>query len=192
MPHRGLQIIFMTALLWLSWLLMTLIHEAGHVIGALCTGGTIRRVIWHPAVLSRTDVHPNPHPVAEVWAGPLIGVMAPLLLAGLAQMFRLRIAFIGWFIAGFCLIANGAYIGIGAIHPIGDAQELVRFGMPRWSLATFGIAAGLSGLWIWHLISPRLGFGNHPREIERRDAYWTLIAAASATLIGIILGNRGL
>ncbi|HWE96938.1 MAG TPA: hypothetical protein VG269_23455, partial [Tepidisphaeraceae bacterium] len=76
MPHRFHQLLLVFSILWLSWLTMMLVHESGHVIGALCTGGRVRRVVWHPAVISRTDVQPNPHPIIEVWAGPVIGSLA--------------------------------------------------------------------------------------------------------------------
>src|SRR5690349_1253605 len=106
MPQRLLQLLLVASLLWFGWLVMTLIHECGHFIGALCTGGTVQRVVWHPVAFSRTDVDPNPHPLIEVWAGPVIGSLLPLLVASLTTAFRLRSSYLFWVIAGFCLIAN--------------------------------------------------------------------------------------
>jgi len=146
MLERFRQILLVASILWLSWLAMMLVHESGHVLGALSTGGHVQRVVWHPAVISRTDVRPNPHPLVEAWAGPLLGSLIPLAVAGIASAFRLRIAYLIWAVAGFCLIANGAYIGIGAVRPIGDAQELIAHGMSRWPLAVFGTVALISGL----------------------------------------------
>jgi hypothetical protein len=42
------------------------------------TGGTVERVVLHPLSISRTDVSPNPHPVAVVWLGPIVGSVVPL------------------------------------------------------------------------------------------------------------------
>jgi hypothetical protein len=190
-PHRIRQILLLAGILWLSWLLMMLVHEGGHVIGALCTGGVVRRVVWHPAVLSRTEVWPNPHPLVEVWAGPVIGCALPLAVAGLASLIRLRLAYLVWVVAGFCLVANGAYIGVGALDPVGDARELVAHGAPRWMLGAFGVVAAGAGIWIWHRVSARLGFGRSPSAISARDAYAVFVVAALVTAIGFLVGDRG-
>lgn len=191
MTQRLHQIVLISSILWLSWLTMMLVHESGHVIGALATGGRVRRVVWHPAVISRTDVQPNPHPLIEVWAGPLIGSLLPLAVAAIASLLRLRAAYLVWVMAGFCLIANGAYIGVGAFHPIGDAEELIAHGMPRWPMAAFGIIALISGFWIWHRVSPKLGFGNAPDRIHPKHAYATAGIAAVLTVVGFAFGNAG-
>jgi hypothetical protein len=115
MAQRFQQVLLIVSILWLSWLVMMLVHEGGHVLGAVCSGGQVRRVVWHPAVISRTDVRPNPHPLVEVWAGPTIGSLVPLASAVIASALRRRWAYLLWAAAGFCLIANGAYIGVGAI-----------------------------------------------------------------------------
>src|SRR5438045_9111146 len=120
MPRRVRQILFIVSILWISWLAMMLVHESGHVLGAVFTGGRVRRVVWHPAVISRTDVRPNPHPLIEVWAGPVVGSVVPLAVAVLASVIRLRVAHVLWVVAGFCLIATGAYIGICAGRPVGQ------------------------------------------------------------------------
>jgi hypothetical protein len=191
MLRRCHQILLVVSILWLSWLTMMLVHECGHVLGALATRGQVRRVVWHPAVISRTDVRPNPHPLIEVWAGPIFGSAVPFVVAAAASLLRLRVAYLSWVIAGFCLIANGAYIAIGASHPIGDAQELVAHGMARWPMGVFGSIAVATGFWIWHRVSPRLGFGPLPAEISARHAYLTLAVAATMTAVGFAFGDRG-
>src|SRR4051812_33531439 len=113
MPWRFRQILAVGGILWISWLTMMLVHECGHVLGGLATGGRVRQVVWHPAVISRTDVRPNPHPLIEVWAGPIFGSVFPILIASVASLVRFRASYLFWVVAGFCLIANGAYIGIG-------------------------------------------------------------------------------
>jgi len=191
MPRRVRQILFIVSILWISWLAMMLVHESGHVLGAVFTGGRVRRVVWHPAVISRTDVRPNPHPLIEVWAGPLIGSIVPLAFAVLASVIRLRVAHVLWVVAGFCLIANGAYIGIGAVRPVGDAKELIELGVARWTLALFGMIAAIPGLWIWHRVSPKVDFGKAPEPVSDRLALGTFVIAVLMTALGVAFGNRG-
>jgi hypothetical protein len=192
MPARLYQILLVLSLLWLSWLAMMLVHEGGHVVGAVCTGGRVRRMVWHPAALSRTDVWPNPHPLIEVWAGPAVGSLVPLVIAGVASAFRLRVGYLVWVVAGFCLIANGAYLGVGAVSPVGDAAELIKHGTPSWWLAAFGVVTVIPGFWIWHRVSPRLGFGDSPGPVSARHAYGCFVLAVVVTVLGFALGDRGL
>ncbi|HWB53696.1 MAG TPA: hypothetical protein VG722_05865 [Tepidisphaeraceae bacterium] len=191
MPARRAQILLVTSFLWISWLLMMLIHESGHVLGAVISGGVVRHVIWSPLALSRTDVQPNPHPLFEVWAGPIFGATLPLAIGGLLQTLRRRVAYLMWAFAGFCLIANGAYIGVGSVVAVGDAKQLVALGMARWTLAIFGLLAAIPGMWIWDRISPQFGFGPKPAPINSRHAYGTFVAATLVTVLGILLGNPG-
>jgi len=155
----------------LCWLAMQAVHELGHVVGAWSMGGTVTRVVLHPLTISRTDLGHNPRPLVVVWAGPLAGVLAPL-----AAWFAVRIAAAAWdylvrFFAGFCLIANGAYIGAGAWNGVGDCGEMLRHGTPIGVLWLFGLLAVASGLWLWHGLGPSFGFGRSPGVVDRRAAY---------------------
>jgi hypothetical protein len=191
MRSRLHQFVLLASILWTSWLTMMLVHESGHVLGAVTSGGRVRQVVWHPMVISRTDVRPNPHPLVEVWAGPVVGSVVPLAVAAVLAATRVRFAYLAWVLAGFCLIANGAYIGIGVWQPVGDTRELVALGTPRWCLALFGAVAVVGGFWIWQRVSPRLGFGRTPATVSARQAYATLLVAVIVTLIGFAFGNRG-
>jgi hypothetical protein len=134
---------------------MQAVHELGHVVAAWLTGGTVQRVVLHPFTISRTDVSPNPHPLVVVWAGPLVGVSLPLVAVVCSRMVLPAGRRFLDFFAGFCLIANGAYIGVGSIDAIGDAGDMLRHGSPPWLLAMFGILSATCGLWIWHRLTKR-------------------------------------
>ena len=121
---------------------MQAVHETGHVLGAWLTGGRVERVILHPFTISRTDLSENPDPLLVTWAGPLFGVAAPILAWALAALLRMPGAFVLRFFAGFCLLTNGLYIGVGSFGGIGDCGELLRNGAPIWQLWLFG------GLWL--------------------------------------------
>lgn len=152
------QLFVSVAVIYLSWLGMQAIHELGHVLAARATGGTVVRVVLHPVAISRTDVSPNPRPLAVAWGGPLLGAIGPLLFVVASRFVavkRLDWRLYADFFAGFCLIANGAYIGLGSFERIGDAGDLLRHGSPQWLLLAFGVAAIAGGLSVWHLALKR-------------------------------------
>ncbi len=67
------QILLIVSFIGFSWLAMQAVHEAGHVLVARLTGGKVIKVALHPLIVSRTDLGENPHPLAVVWGGPLVG-----------------------------------------------------------------------------------------------------------------------
>src|SRR5438876_3556657 len=128
------QIVLICSTLLGSWLGMQAVHESGHVLGARLTGGRVARVVLHPLTISRTDLAHHPSPRAVVWAGPLLGVALPLLLWAAAAAARLPGAFVLRFFAGFCLLANGLYIGLGSFGRVGDGGVMLRHGSAPWQL----------------------------------------------------------
>ena len=139
----------------IAWFAMQAVHECGHVLAAWAAGGTVQRVVLHPLTISRTDVSPNPHPLIVAWGGPIFGVVAPLVLLAASKSYRTRCTQFLRFFAGFCMVANGAYIGAGSFYEIGDAGDLLRHGAPRWSLFGFGMITLAAGLWVWHRLNWR-------------------------------------
>ncbi|MEZ6129070.1 MAG: hypothetical protein R3C59_10325 [Planctomycetaceae bacterium] len=144
------QFVFVVSLLALSWLAMMAVHELGHVIGAVVTDGTVERVVLHPLRISRTDVRPNPHPVIVVWLGPILGSLFPLFACLTVPRRLTTVRHITQFFAGFCLIANGAYVALGAFEGVGDCGVMLQHGSPFWTLPAFGIITIPAGLFLWH------------------------------------------
>lgn len=107
------QVVLITTFICFSWLAMQVVHETGHVLVARVTGAEVIKVALHPLIVSRTDLGKNPHPLAVVWGGPLLGSLLPLLAFGMAAVFRAPGLYMFRFFSGFCLIANGIYIGEG-------------------------------------------------------------------------------
>ena len=107
--NRLLQALLVVTFIGFSWLAMQVVHELGHVLVASMTGAEVTKVALHPLIVSRTDLGENPHPLAVVWAGPIIGSALPLTAFGLAAACRLPGVYLFRFFAGFCLIAVIAY-----------------------------------------------------------------------------------
>lgn len=152
----------------LSWLLMQILHESGHVLHAWFSNGTVTKVVLHPLTISRTDVAPNPYPLFVVWGGPIWGCLLPLLLWFTTKQRLSKIEYFLRFLTGFCLIANGAYLGVGSFYPVGDAETLLQLGTPEWLLALFGATTIPAGLWFWNGLGIRFGFGKGGDAIENR------------------------
>ena len=80
MSYRLQQTILIVSFIGFCWLMMQVVHEAGHIAGALATRGKVQKVVLHPLAFARTDISPNPHPLLVVWAGPIVGTLLPVLV----------------------------------------------------------------------------------------------------------------
>ncbi|MFT5303320.1 MAG: hypothetical protein ACI814_004139 [Mariniblastus sp.] len=171
--------IFVVLLLAFCWLAMMAVHEFGHIIGAILSGSTIEQVVLSPLTISRTDVRPNNAPTLVVWLGPILGCLIPWLFAWIIPQHRTVEKNIGLFWGGFCLIANGAYIGLGSIDQIGDCGEMLRNGSPPAALWGFGILAVGSGFYAWHRLGSVQQFLVQPFEVDHQTTLGltTLVAA---------------
>jgi hypothetical protein len=170
-----------------SWLGMQAAHELGHVLGAFLTGGKIAAVVLHPLTISHTELIDNPHPLIVVWAGPLVGVMLPLILWGLLELKRVPGAFVARFFAAFCLISNGAYLGAGSFVGAGDCGEMLRQGSPVWTLRVFGAVAVPIGFWLWSGQGPKFGLGDAQGKVSHSVAYGSLVIFSLLMLLGLIV-----
>lgn len=176
--ERFHQTLFAISLVALSWLAMMAVHELGHVVGAFFTGGSIERIVLHPLAISRTDVAPNPHPKIVVWLGPVIGCVLPLVLFAIVPRRFATLHSVARFFAGFCLIANGAYISFGSFNQVGDCGEMLRTGTPIWAMLGYGVVTIPLGLFLWHGLGSLTHFLNNPSNVTPRIAY---------TLLGVLL-----
>lgn len=165
---------------------MQVIHESGHAFAALATGGTIRKVVLVPWELSRSDLIKNPSPLFVCWAGPITGAIAPVVIWLVSRGLNSRAAFWFQFLAGFCLIANGAYIGVGAWTADGDAGDLIRLETPQWTMVAFALITSPFGFWLWHGLGPQFGFGKDAKPISWTAALTSFFVLAIIAIVEII------
>lgn len=164
------------------WYAMLAVHEFGHVIGAFATGAELLRVELPLAGFSRTAIQQNSHPGWVVWLGPLTGTTLPLIAWLVLRSLAVR-WWAGYF-AGFCLVANGAYLGLGWIDRVGDTADILRSGGQVWHMIVFGVIATVTGLWVWH----HLGDGLGVKGMSRREALWAIALSVTYTL-AVVLYN---
>jgi hypothetical protein len=131
---------------------MMAVHEAGHVLHAWVSGGTVSAVRVPLGGFSVTEFSTNPRPHFVAWGGAVWGCILPLMLYGVWRAFRLPGRAGVQFFAGFCLVANGAYLGVGWVTGAGDAGDLLTCGTPVWGMIAFGAIAAAGGLYLWHLL----------------------------------------
>jgi hypothetical protein len=160
---RQHQLVLIASTLAFSWLAMQAVHELGHVVGSMLSGGHVAQVILHPAKTSQTRLANNPHPQFVAWMGPVIGALLPAAVMLVARTANWRGWYVFQFFAGFCLVANGAYLAFGSIGHIGDAGDLLRHGAAPLLLWLFGLVTIPTGLWLWNGLGPHFGLGNSGR-----------------------------
>jgi hypothetical protein len=177
---RVSQIILIGTLIGFSWLAMQAVHELGHVMGARATGADIKQVVLHPMTISRTDLGQNPKPLQVVWAGPLVGALLPLAAYLLCVGLRMPFLYLLRFFVGFCLVANGVYIGSGAFIPLADTAVMAFNGSPRWLMALYGLIAIPLGFILWNKQGKHFGLGNARGQV---DFHATLITTGLFVIV---------
>lgn len=186
---RNYQIILIIATFLACWLGMQAVHELGHVLGAMVTGGSVSKVVLHPLTISRTDLHNNPSPLLVVWMGPVLGVLLPVLLWLIIHLLRWRAAFVFRFFAGFCLITNGLYIGFGSFDNIGDCQVMLKNGSKEWQLWLFGLVTVPCGFWLWHNQGVHFGLRSKTVQVDKQVSMGTLAVALLLLGLGFLIGG---
>jgi hypothetical protein len=167
------QALLIASTLGFCWLAMMAVHELGHVVNASLSGGRVSQVVLHPLAFSRTDFAENPHPLFVAWGGALWGILIPTAMWLIFRRFCRRFAFLAAFFAGFCFIANGAYLAGGAMLSRAggdDAGVILQHGGQRWQLLLVGLPAMALGLWLWNGLGPHFGLGRPAGRVDRKAA----------------------
>lgn len=112
---------------------MTVSHELGHIICGCACGGTLTDVDLRPWHLPYSFFEPDPHPLVTLWGGPILGVIFPVTVA-----FLIRTKWI-WFVAYFCMLANGLYIATAWVSGdrFLDTPKMLEHGAHPISIAAY-------------------------------------------------------
>jgi hypothetical protein len=187
---RLYQLTLIASTLGYCWLGMQIVHEFGHVLAAYAVGETVNKVILHPLVISRTDVSHDRHPLLVIWSGPVLGSLLPLVFLAVARALRSSLFYLFQFFAGFCLLANGVYLGVGSFGGVGDAGDLLRHGSSPWTLIAFGLVCAPTGLWLWNNLGPYYGLGKSNGEVDRRAVRWAFGLVVIIVVVEILASGR--
>ena len=187
MSDRFFQFLLIGSTLALSWLGMMVVHESGHVLHLWLSGGTVERVVLHPLTISRTDAGVNPHPLWVAWGGAIWGSLAPLAAILLVRMTARSYTYLARFFAGFCLIANGAYLAGDAFVRGGDGRDLIGHGTAPWVLVALGLPLVALGLYLWNGLGPHFGLGHARGRVDRRAALGVTIVLAALVVLEVEL-----
>ena len=175
-------------LLIVSWLLfcwyaMQLLHEVGHVIAAWGLGIEIVQFHFGLLTISHTMLNESGQSpniiLAATWAGPLVGMILPLAIWGMAAAVRFRETFLLRFLAGFCLVANGCYLLCGPADGYADTGILLAHGAMRWQLVVAGLIGIIIGFLLWNGQGGHFGIGKKPQPISQRSIIISLVCLAA-------------
>ncbi|MDB5173130.1 MAG: hypothetical protein JWN51_1903 [Phycisphaerales bacterium] len=159
---RGRHMLLVACLLYPAWLGMTAVHESGHVLHVWLSGGKVSHVSLPLFDFSRTDLSRNPHPQFVAWGGPIWGCVLPIAAWLLTFRAGNTVRQLVQLFAGFCLVANGIYLGVGWVIGVGDAGDLLRHGAHVWELIAFGTVTVGTGLYLWHRVGVSRSKMNDP------------------------------
>ena len=192
--------VFCGVFLLLCWMGMQIVHEFGHVLGALMTGGRVSRVVLDPFTISRSDFAANPSPHVTVWAGSVVGSLLPVLCLGLLSGAATRPdgqvrpdgqsqpttgqerVMMMQFFAGFCLVGNGAYLLFGGFDGVGDCGVMRQCGTPLPVILGVGGLLTVAGFGVWH----RLG---RISWLWERDLISWRLAGVTAVVLLLVAGG---
>jgi hypothetical protein len=174
-----------------SWYAMMIVHELGHVLAAWATGSTLSGVVVPWVGLSQTVIPVYRHPTWVVGTGPIVGVLVPIAAWGAGRSLGASRAWLEVlrFFAGFCLVANGAYMASAFLSPAGDTEDLLALSVPVWAFGAPGLLALAAGLWVWNgLGKARDALRSSSSPGLTRAAVW-FAGVIAATMLGLMFAR---
>jgi len=187
--HRTTSCILIATWLPFCWLAMQLLHELGHLVAAWRLGVEIVQFHFGLLTVSHTMLDDAGQSqatlLATTWAGPMAGMILPLVIWGIVALFRLREAFLARFLAGFCLVANGCYLLCGPADGYADTGILLANGAMRWQLTVVGIIGITLGFLLWNRQGNNFAIGPTPRPIRPQSIAVSVICLVTMILFAL-------
>ena len=172
------------------WYAMQLLHECGHVAAALWFDVEIVQFHFGLLTISHTMLGESgqlPSTIlAATWAGPIAGMLLPLVFWGIAAAVRFRETFLLRFLAGFCLVANGCYLLFGPSDGYADTGVLLSHGATRLQLAVVGLIGVVSGFLLWNGQGKHFGIGKEKRPVERHSLVFSIVCLITIAVLAVL------
>ncbi|MCY3022460.1 MAG: hypothetical protein NTW87_26060 [Planctomycetota bacterium] len=120
--------------------------------------------------------------------GAKISVLMLFLSAFICVHLRFQTArYLLRFFAGFCLVANGVYIGVASFARVGDAADLLFYGAAPWHLWLFAAITIPLGFFLWHGQGRHFGLGESRGNVNPRAACISLAVLTAIVVLELLL-----
>lgn len=163
------------------------VHELGHVLGAIATGGLVVSVEIRPGRIGHTLVNPNPAPSVVLWSGFLFGWFAPMATRPAWGVQRGLIGPALRAAAWFSWLAFGSYLALAGRERLTDTGQLFANGWPLTLLMVVGAAVAVVGY-----VFSRDAWATINERLERHPATWRQALGWWLTLTGWCVLQSGI
>jgi hypothetical protein len=144
------------------------LHEAGHVLGAWCTGGDASRIVIHPFSWSYAHAFSFNHEGVVIWAGSVLGSLFGIPITLAVLKWRRPGLLIPLLVGVVACIYNGAYLLLGCLFKLGgDGTVLAAEYAPAAAVAAAGLLMVCIGMRLAVPLIPVLGFRLEDRIVHR-------------------------
>ena len=131
------QMLIVLGIFVFSYNLSNLIHESGHALNAVLTGGSLNKITMSPLSWCYAWTSGG-NRIFVIWGGFLWQTIVPTVILLLLWCFKSRLSLYALFLVLVSFAESGIYMITGAVAGIGDGGNLVRYGIPPFILLTVG------------------------------------------------------
>gem|GEM_PF-2659316 len=169
---------YLLGIFLLAHMASIIIHEFGHVLNGVATGGKFDHIEFSVLGWSRAFLAHHGEPRAVSWGGVQWACTVSLFGFLLCWTFRSRAVLFFLVLTIKTFAASGQYLMVGLFTGEGDGAHLAMMGVSKPILIIIGSALLLVVFPISGLTGPLLGLG------RRRNPYWkTLLAVGSPVVL---------
>lgn len=123
------------------------LHEAGHILGAWCTGGDVSGIVIHPFSWSYAHAFSINHEGVVIWAGSVLGSLFGIPITLSVLKWRRPGLLIPLLVGVVACIDNGAYLLLGSVFKLGgDGTVLSAEYAPAAAVAAAGLLMVCTGM----------------------------------------------
>ncbi|MEA5079169.1 MAG: M50 family metallopeptidase, partial [Anaerolineaceae bacterium] len=152
------QVLFNTGCLAFSFCSFPFLHEGGHALATILTGGQVSGFNINPLGWSYL-IYPSspPNLLFTAWGGILFSTFISLFFIGIAFRYRNPFVVLIGFLGIYGLLHNGLDFIFGMVFATGDPSLLLRLGVPSWSILLAACFSLLFGSLLAFFFQPMIG-----------------------------------